>query len=200
MVRLSRVVSRIAMLAIALLASPSLARPVLFIPKPSGFAWWAQEFTIRPMGKEVLGISVREINGLLSGSSGMRSAMEICFVDVVRDDSIQSSDRATQEEIDATLAEHPGSFSSFYRISNGTTFRVFVVAFEECGGEAGTGILIVDEGNRLRGFIPSEFLFTRILKRDDGVLNIFGCYACGDVAELRFDPEASQFYLRWVGH
>lgn len=43
-------------------------------------------------------------------------------------------------------------------------------------------------------------MYTRIYKRDDGVINVFGCYSCGDVSELLFDSENNRFYQRWIGH
>ena len=76
------------------------------------------------------------------------------------------------------------------------------MVYETCGEkpEKGTGILITDENGIFKSYIENDFLFTRLFKRDDGVINVFGCFACGDVNELKYNSDDGEFYLKWVGH
>ena len=131
----------------------------------------------------------------------MATAKSVCLVDFVTVAGVVSADRATQKEIDETFNEFPQSFAVNYRAGL-DEFAVRVVAYEACGKDpdAGTAILITDKSGALRSFDIGEFVFTRLFKRDDGKINVFGCFACGDVSDLNYDVGNQQFYYKWVGH
>ena len=184
-------------------ASDSMAKPVIFVPTTDdAYAWWAKPLTIRPLSKAVGGVSVDSINSWLAEHRGLREPVSLCYLEAVDGDAIVSPVRETQKEIDKTIAENPNSFQQTFVSHANSRFLIRVVAFETCGEEprSGTGILITDASGLFKSFIENEFFFTRLSKRDDGLINVFGCYACGDVNELRYNPDGDEFYLKWIGH
>ena len=179
------------------------AKPVIFVPTADeGYAWWAKPLIIRPMLKAVGGVSVEAINAWRTANRGIREPEALCYLESVVIDGVVSPQRQTQLEINSTLSENPDSFDAIFSHRGIERFFVRVVAFETCGNESrsGTGILVTDEKGLFKSFIENDFLFTRLHKRDDGGLNVFGCYACGDVSELRYNPDGGEFYLKWIGH
>ena len=190
-------------LLLGTLATPTSAqtRPIVYVPKESGMAWWVRELELRPTTVSVSGISVEQINLAGKARAGMRPWNPICRVGAVTNAGIASIDRETQREIDATLAEYPASFINQF-ISGGTTFTIRVVAFETCESEPETGfaLLISDAAGKLRAFDKQPSAFTRIFKRDDGKINVFGCFTCGEVSELVYDAGNDRFYYEWIGH
>ena len=178
------------------------ANPVIFVPESDGYAWWSREHVIRPTAKSVLGVSVETVNVWLASKRGMRDPEKLCFVEAVSDGGVVSPKRTTQLEIDATLKEFPSSFYQAYTTKTGSKFHVRVVVFETCGSEprAGTALLITDSNGLFASFLESDFQFTRLFSTNDGKLNVFGCFNCGDVSQLNFNPENGDFYLKWVGH
>lgn len=200
---MAKYLTKAAILAALLLQTTQLfAKPVIFIPESEGFAWWAREIVIRPMAKSVQGVTVESINAWLTAKAGMRSPEMLCYLEGLSDDSIVSSKRETQIEIERTLAENPNSFHQIYINRTGEKFHVRVAAFETCGSmpRSRTGLIITNEKEILVSFVESEFYFTRLLLRQDGKINVFACFSCGDVSELNFNPEGPDFYLRWIGH
>lgn len=188
--------------AVFFLCWSSLAesRPSIFVPNDAGYAWWARELVLRPMTTAVGRVGISDINAHLAARSAV-TPQRICFVEAVLPGDILSADRATQQEIDATLRQFPNSFTATYTARSGRSFNVQVVTYEVCGASGGaTALLITNADGSLHSFHDQEFLFTRISKRPDGKINVFGCFECGDVSELLYDAENDRFYTQWIGH
>lgn len=176
------------------------SRPSIFVPDQTGYAWWSREVVIRPLATTVGRVGVAAINAYLADQSAVTQA-KVCFLDSVLPGDILSVHRATQLEIDETLREFPNSFSATYTTRAGRIFNVQVVAYQLCDAAGGaTALLITNPDGSLQSFLPQEFDFTRILKRPDGRLNVYACFACGDVSELLYDGDNERFYQRWIGH
>ncbi len=176
------------------------ARPSIFVPDQSGYAWWSRELIIRPMATAVGRVGISAINAQIAARSAV-TPQQICFVEAVLPGDIVSAHRGTQQEIDETLREFPNSFSATYTRRSGRSFNVQVVAYQMCGAPGGaTALLITNADGSLHSFLSQEFDFTRIFRRPDGKINVFGCFACGDVSELLYDSENDRFYQQWTGH
>lgn len=89
------------------------ARPSIFVPDQTGYAWWSRESVIRPMATSVGRVGVATINAHLAAKSAVTPS-EICFIERIAPGDIVSPHRGTQLEIDETLREFPNSFSSTY--------------------------------------------------------------------------------------
>jgi hypothetical protein len=145
-------------------------------------------------------VGIAAINAQLATRSAV-TPPKVCFVEAVLPGDILSAHRGTQKEIDDTLREFPNSFSATYTARSGRSFNVQVVSYEVCGANGGaTALLISNADGSLHSFVDQEFAFTRISKRPDGKINVFGCFACGDVSELLYDSENERFYQQWIGH
>lgn len=182
------------------LNSVAEARPSIFVPEQAGYSWWARELIIRPMAKTVRKVSIAAINAHLAAKSAV-TPQKICFVEDVQRSDVLSVHRDTQKEIDETLAEFPQSFSGAYVAKSGKNFDVQVVTYQVCDAARGASALVITNADgSLHTFLTQEFDFTRIFKRADGKINVFGCFACGDVSELLYDSENDRFYQNWIGH
>lgn len=192
-----------AALMIAATASPVFARTVLFVPgEDKGFAWYARKLIARPMGDRVDRITLADINAKLESRRGMSTAFKACAVDAVTNDGIASSDVATQREIDTQLIENPRSFSDSIEPVGGRRFQVRVVYVAACDqpDDVRSALLITDFAGRLHSMDLQDEPFIRIFKRDDGKLNVFTCFECGDMSEMNYDSARDRFYYEYIGH
>lgn len=72
-----------------------------------GLAWWAQGAVIRPMGKQVSGVTLKRLNEKLSDGTW-------CYADAFSTASFISASRRVQAEIDSTMRE---ARSSLFKVS-----------------------------------------------------------------------------------
>ncbi|MYM00359.1 hypothetical protein GR702_21720 [Novosphingobium sp. FGD1] len=205
MIRLG-IFKTLARLAPLLLSSPALSQATVLVPADEGFAWEVRDLKFAPRKTSDQGVSVARINTWIAEHAGMKQVSKICFMDFVQNDEIYSFDVKTQKDINADLNEYKNSFSQTFSPDATTTFLVRVGAFQLCdpsdNGTAVTfmGVVVTDSFGEVRLFDPMTWNFSRLFKRDDGIVNILGCFSCGDVKELAWDKFKNRFYFIDIGH
>jgi hypothetical protein len=192
-------------LALLLFCAPAqlYAGATVFVPEDADeAAWEVRTLAFIPKKKSDGGVSIEQVNLYLAKNRGMRVETQICFMDFARVGDIVSSNRKTQIEIDTNLAEYPNSFAEFYEPEPGRKFLARVGIFQECDerGTAFMALVVTDQMGSIREFDALTWNFIRLFKRDDGKINVFGCFACGEIQELAWDKLNDRFYYVWNGH
>lgn len=153
------------------------------------------------MASRVDAVTVEQVNTYFDKHRGMAVARKVCAMEAVTNDGVVSSDLVTQRQINETLTEYPHSFSDVIKPSQSQTFQVRVVYLSDCDDATVTSpALLITRSGVLHSMMVQESPFTRIYKRDDGKLNVFSCYECGDFSELSYDVGRDRFYLEYIGH
>lgn len=198
-----------ALLTAATLFVPVLAfgRATVFVPVKSGYAWHTRDLQFLPHDKSDGGVTVAAVDQWVNKHRGMRTAGRTCYLNFARGDEIVSHDRETDSEIKADLAEFPRSFAEWYEPEPGIKFTVRVAVFESCREPTSSdeplrymAVVITDQKGAIRNVDALDWNFIRLFKRDDGKINVFGCFACGEVRELLWDKFNDRFYYEWIGH
>lgn len=187
---------------------PALGQATVVVPGGAGYSWAIRDLSLFPRKKADAGVSVTQVNAWLNAHRGMKSAYSVCLMDFVQNDEIASLDDATQAEIAQDLKEYPSSFAQVWTVEPDITFTVRVAAFRECSSQTPNSaspmsflaLVITDSQNQIRFVDATEWSFIRIFRRDDGKLNILGCFACGEVRELAWDRGGDRFYFVDIGH
>jgi hypothetical protein len=186
---------------------PLHAGGTIFVQKEAPYAWHGGKLSFIPKQKADGGITIAQIDAWVDQNSGMRTTTKTCFMDFVRNDEILGIDRATQDDIDETLKTYPNSFDLVYQPEKETQFRVRIGVFEACEDPKNKNkpysymaLVVTDPSNAIKKFDPLDWDFLRLAKDQDGKINIFGCFNCGDVRELIWDKFNGKFYYEWVGH
>lgn len=193
--------------AMAIASSPTFGRATIFVPKKSGYAWHTRDLQFLPFDQSDGGITVAAIDDWINKHRGMRAADRTCYMNFVRGDEIVSPDRETDSEIKADLAEFPRSFAERYEPEPGVRFTVRIGVFESCRDSSFSedpvrymAVVITDQHGAVRNIDALDWNFIRLFKRDDGKINVFGCFACGEARELLWDKFNDRFYYEWIGH
>ena len=160
-----------------------------------GLAWWAQGAVIRPMGKQVSGVTLKRLNEKLSDGTW-------CYADAFSTSSFISTSRRVQAEIDSTMRE---ARSSLFKVSGpftgGSELDAVVGSYEGCDGTVGNFVLITDRAQPQPNVVFLE-PFPRWrglawIRYEEGGLTIGSCFECGHADRLIYDKARSRFY--WVG-
>ena len=61
-------------------------------------------------------------------------------------------------------------------------------------------LVVTDQSQKVRYFDAMEWNFIRLSKSPQGQLNVWGCFECGEVAQLLYDKGNDKFYIEWIGH
>lgn len=164
-------------------------------------AWWLSKTVVRPMDKQVDGISVETLSSYDSGSAV--PTPKICFVAGLSANQIAGISRRQQGKIDETLKE--AGTEAFYRTgttADGTRWALRSAVFESCDGEKG-GLLIT--------YNPQTRQLYRLDVQPDQPLNFLfgaeapalarsgGCFFCGDSSALYYDAQRKRFYWEYEG-
>lgn len=196
----------LASLLVLELPNSALGQATVLVPDQSGYAWEVRELTFAPRKASDQGVSVASINTWNAAHAGMKQVKNICYMDFVQNDEIYSPFSETQKDISADLSQYPHSFATTYSPDPATKFLVRVGAFQICEpsseGKSTTfmALVVTDEVGKVLFFDPTEWNLVRLFKRDDGVVNVLGCFACGEVRELAWDRSANRFYFVDIGH
>lgn len=187
---------------------PSLAcaQATVIVPATTGEVWEIRGLSFAPRKSSDQGVSVDDVNAWNSTHGGMKQLKKICLMDFVQDSEVFSSDSKTQNEIASDLKEYPGTFFQIYVPDASNKFLVRVAAFQMCepssDGEyiSFMALTVTDSLGRIMYFDEMPWTLTRLFKRGDGVINVLGCFACGEVKELAWDRLANRFYVVDIGH
>jgi hypothetical protein len=175
---------------------------------------WEGRLKLVPNLKKDGGVSVDAVNAFIRDrlsrravSSPLTTFVPICLMNFARPQDIVSSDRKTQVEIRANLQEYPRSFAETYEAET-EKFLLRVGIFEDCKASEKKddvpatfmALVITDQQGTIRDFDALDWNFIRLFKRNDGKVNVSGCFACGEVREVSYNPAAKEFYYKWIGH
>jgi hypothetical protein len=157
---------------------------------------------IRPMSKTIDGISIEAINAFRS-TQGF-DAEKFCYVEAIGRDSYVAIDRATQLEIDKTLAaQDHDPFTRTFTTPDGRSFTARVGVYERCSDGTKGAILIIYEtatkaiaDSREWEDVPFRFLWPW---KAPGLLMQGQCFFCGDTNVLYYDVGRKKFYWEYEG-
>ena len=184
------------------------AQATVVVPADEGYAWEVRDFDMFPRKKVDDGVSVAQINAWLSAHRGMKSIYSVCFLDFLQNDEVTSTDDDTRKEIAKDLSEYPNSFALDWNAGPNANFLVRVAALQNCPSSEPSMmnaasflvLIITDRGGGIKHINATQWSFIRLFARDDGHINILGCFACGEVAELAWDSVADRIYQIDIGH
>lgn len=155
-------------------------------------AWWAQDSTIRPMGKHVSGVPLKQLNEKVGDGSW-------CYAAAFEPRSFVSASRRVQAEIDTTMREaRTPLFTASGPFTGGVQLNAVVGSYEGCDGTIGTFILITDKAGPQPNVVYVE-AFSKwqglawIAYEADG-LTLSSCFECGHLQRLYYDKTRKRFY------
>jgi hypothetical protein len=157
-----------------------------------GLAWWAQGAMIRPMGKQVSGVTLKRLSEKLNDGAW-------CYADAFSPASFVSASRRVQAEIDSTMRE---ARSPLFKVSGpftgGADLDAVVGTYEGCNGTVGNFVLITDRTQPQPNVVflqpfPRWRGLAWIRYEEDG-LTIGSCFECGHADRLLYDKARSRFY------
>lgn len=180
-------------------SSAAASSPSIFIKREEGVAWWVAAREIRPIGAVVAGQSIEKINSVRSSKPAYEA---FCYIEQQSGGSIVSSDRSTQGAIDQTLAEQgTGIFKLDFQPAPTSKYSAFVSAYEKCGGEVGSFVMVVNNStNQIAeiGERADSLMFLYPLGNEK--IGVTSCFECGDASTLHFDIRRNRFFWKYEGH
>jgi hypothetical protein len=159
-----------------------------------GLAWWAQGAVIRPMGKQVSGVTLKRLNEKLGKGAW-------CYANAFSAASFVSASRRVQAEIDSTMREaRLPLFKVSGPFTGGAEIDAVVGSYEDCDGNVGNFVLITDRAQPQPNVVFLE-PFPRWrglawISYEEGGLTIGSCFECGHADRLLYDKVRSRFH--WV--
>lgn len=188
-----------------LLSAHSEAAPVVFVTPKANSSWWLSETAVsRPMGRSIDGLPMAELDKLRAATPGPSDVDKLCFVDALDPSNIVSVSRATQREIDKTIAENGGAalFKHEDVTSDGLHYVTRVGVYEGCNGSSGGIIVSYDASTKrpLRAdYFSDQPLNFLLPAKAPALLVESSCFECGDGSLYYYDPARKAFYWEYVG-
>ena len=176
-------------------------------PDPATLAWYLLSMTIRPGGTSVAGIPVAAINEFRQRQMAERPALSVepwCHANALSERSFASSNRVVQASIDRSFRENPDHhFQLRGRFTGGGDLLALVGHYQDCAGEIGSFIMLLDDATR-----PArvEYVDTlpyvgglQYMRLVDGDIVVSTCFECGDATGLFYDRRRRRFYWEELG-
>lgn len=208
-------------LAVAARAAPAAAQtpgrdPFVFVSdrqedgsrvNPDTLAWYLLPMAIRPTGSEVAGLPIAAINAFRRSQFVGRPAITVerwCFANALSARSFVSSNRVVQANIERSFASNPDhSFRLRGRFTGGNELVAIVGHYEECTGDKGSFILLIDPAASAPGIVHVDVLplasGLQYMRLVDGNITVSTCFECGDVTGLFYDRRRRRFYWEALG-
>lgn len=164
-----------------------------------GLAWWLRLSIVRPMGRDVAGVPLADINRFQPDAAGN----DWCWAQELSRTSYFGLSRETQLEIDATLAAQEPDFRVVGPLIGSGSQEAAVGFYEDCYGDQGAFLLIIDQTTRevlhLETWTewPTSVIWLKY--GDEGALEFGSCFECGHAEALFYDDRRRRFYRANLG-
>ena len=176
-------------------------------PGPATMAWYLLPMSIRPTGTSVAGVPLSAINAWREEHLRGRPAIDVepwCFANALSERSFASPDRTVQANIDQSFRDNPDHRFRLRGRFTGTDELLAIVGHrEDCAGETGSFIMLVDDASAPPRVayvdeLPYEsgLHFMRLV---DGDITVSTCFECGDVTGFFYDARRRRFYWEALG-
>jgi hypothetical protein len=157
-----------------------------------GLAWWAQGAVIRPMGTQVSGIPLEQLNKKLGEKAW-------CYANAFSAASFVSASRRVQTEIDSTMRE--SRFPLFWvsgPFTGGAELDAVVGSYEGCEGTVGNFVLITDRARPQPNVVYVEpfpdWQGLAWIRYEEKGLTLGSCFECGHAERLIYDKARARFH------
>jgi hypothetical protein len=176
-------------------------------PAPGTFVWYLLPMSIRPTGTSVSGIRLSQINAWRTRQAQDRPAIDVqpwCFANALSDRSFTSSSEVVQANIESSFRDNPEHrFRLRGRFTGENELLALVGHYEECDGETGSFIMLLDDAAAPPRLVHVDDLpyvsGLQYMRLVDGDLTVSTCFECGDVTGYFYDRRRGRFYWESLG-
>ncbi len=201
-------------MAVAALAGSVAANaaPSVFVRSELGGVWWNGEMNARILGRAAGPVTAERLSAYLQEEL-IYGPYRVCALEAVQADTYVGIDRATQQEINATLPHV--AWRAAGTTPDGRRVLAQSVLFEGCDADdpRGAALLVTDaaSGEILRWeplggrivagrSVPSWVLFVTPKEGEHDLFSYSYCTECGDRTYVYYDVTRRRIYTEHNGH